>query len=113
MNGKENLKRQGHSPGNAVRGSQQVARVNESCTTHIHVVSRVPPQDGGVPRVLAELRVALLEAVGLDAAQSPNGVTLPAARADGSLLPEGWVLAADTTKATPTRDFVAKLKTKK
>lgn len=82
-----------------MRGCQQVAGVDEHRAAHVNIVARVPPQDRRVPRVLAELRVALLEAVGLDAAQRPHGVTLPAACTDGSLLPEDRVPAAHTTKA--------------
>lgn len=85
-----------------MRGGDQVAGVDECGAANVHVVPRVAPQDRAVPRVLAELRVALLEAVGLDAAQRPHGVTLPAARADGSLLPEGRVSTAHTTEAART-----------
>lgn len=96
------------SPRNAVGGGDQVAGVEERGATHVNIVPGVAPEDRGVPRVLAELRVTLLKPVGLDAAQRTHGVTLPAACVDGSLLP-GRASATHTPEAATIGDFVAEL----
>lgn len=84
-------------------GSHQVAGVDERGATHIHVLAPVAPQDSAVPRVLSKVRVSLLEAGGLHAAQIAHRVTFSAAGADGALPTEYGAAAAHTTEATRPR----------
>lgn len=61
-----------------MRRRQQVAIVDEDGATHVHVISSVTTQDGRLPRILAELRVSLLEVRVFDASEEPEGATTPA-----------------------------------
>lgn len=70
-----------------------MATVDEDGAAHVHVISGVATQDGRLPRILAELRVSLLEVRVFDASEEPEGATTSAG---GHLagLAEGGVAAA-------------------
>lgn len=60
---------------NAVSGGKHVASADERRAAHVHTMAVLVLQDGRLPRVFTELRVAVLQDRGLDASEEPGGVT--------------------------------------